>query len=65
MAYKQANQSRIIDNPLLCTVFNLSRLSLFPICHTQLFIANLQQFNLQYVKLNQLNWVSGPILHML
>jgi hypothetical protein len=27
---------RIIDNPFLCTVFNLSRLSLFPICHTQL-----------------------------
>jgi hypothetical protein len=27
---------RIIDNPFLCTVFYLSRLSLFPICHTQL-----------------------------
>ena len=27
---------RIIDNPFLCTVFNLSRLSLFPIFHTQL-----------------------------
>ena len=27
---------RIIDNPLFCTVFNLSRLSIFPICHTQL-----------------------------
>jgi hypothetical protein len=27
---------RIIDNPFICTVFNLSRLSLFPICHTQL-----------------------------
>ena len=27
---------RIIDNPFLCTVFDLSRLSLFPICHTQL-----------------------------
>ena len=33
----------IIDNPFLCTVFNLSRLSLFPICHTHT------------VKLNQLN----------
>ena len=26
---------RIINNPFLCTVFNLSRFSLFPIYHTQ------------------------------
>ena len=26
---------RISDHPFLCTVFNLSRFSLFPICHTQ------------------------------
>ena len=30
---------RIIENSFLCTVFNLSRLSLFPICHTQLHVA--------------------------